>query len=50
MYITTYPQKLAKQHDKTLSQDNLFPTMLSLLDVKSKVIDTNNDMLATCAN
>ncbi|ENW04568.1 phosphoethanolamine transferase [Acinetobacter beijerinckii] len=41
---------LAKQHDKTLSQDNLFPTMLSLLDVKSKVIDTNNDMLATCAN
>jgi lipid A ethanolaminephosphotransferase len=32
-----------------LSQDNLFPTMLSLLDVKSKVIDPNNDMLAACS-
>ena len=39
---------LAQQGRKELSQDNLFPTMLSLLDVKSKVIDPNNDMLAAC--
>ena len=41
---------LAQQGRKELSQDNLFPTMLSLLDVKSKVIDPNNDMLAACPN
>ena len=40
---------LAQQGRKELSQDNLFPTMLSLLDVKSKVIDPNNDMLAACS-
>ena len=28
-----------KKQNKELSQDNLFPTMLSLLDVKTKVID-----------
>ena len=39
---------LAQQGRQELSQDNLFPTMLSLLDVKSKVIDPNNDMLAAC--
>ena len=41
---------LAQQGRQELSQDNLFPTMLSLLDVKSKVIDPNNDMLAACHN
>ena len=41
---------LAQQGRQELSQDNLFPTMLSLLDVKSKVIDPNNDMLAACPN
>ena len=41
---------LAKQNKSELSQDNLFPTMLSLLDVKTKVIDPKNDMLATCSN
>ena len=41
---------LAQQGRQELSQDNLFPTMLSLLDVKSKVIDPNNDMLAACLN
>ena len=40
---------LAQQGRQELSQDNLFPTMLSLLDVKSKVIDPNNDMLAACS-
>lgn len=39
---------LAQQGRQELSQDNLFPTMLSLLDVKSKMIDPNNDMLAAC--
>lgn len=41
---------LSQQRQKKLSQDNLFPTMLSLLDVKTKVIDPKNDMLATCSN
>ncbi|MEC8568437.1 MAG: sulfatase-like hydrolase/transferase, partial [Pseudomonadota bacterium] len=41
---------LSQQRQKELSQDNLFPTMLSLLDVKTKVIDPKNDMLATCSN
>lgn len=40
---------LAQQRSKSLSQDNLFPTMLSLLDVKTQVIDPKNDMLATCS-
>ncbi|QER38855.1 phosphoethanolamine--lipid A transferase [Acinetobacter suaedae] len=39
---------LFKQQDKKLSQDNLFPTMLSLLDVKTKAIDSNNNMLTAC--
>ncbi|WP_061523653.1 phosphoethanolamine transferase [Acinetobacter venetianus] len=41
---------LSQQRQKELSQDNLFPTMLSLLNVKTKVIDPKNDMLATCSN
>lgn len=41
-------QCLAQQHQQQLSQDNLFPTMLSLLDVKSKVIGPKNDMLTAC--
>ena len=56
MWFSTVWQHQAKQQVKCfaqqgrqeLSQDNLFPTMLSLLDVKSKVIDPNNDMLAAC--
>ncbi|MBH2002178.1 MAG: phosphoethanolamine--lipid A transferase [Moraxellaceae bacterium] len=40
---------LAQQNKNELSQDNLFPTMLSLLDVKTQVIDPKNDMLATCS-
>ncbi|ESK57483.1 phosphoethanolamine transferase [Acinetobacter tjernbergiae] len=40
---------LAQQNKSELSQDNLFPTMLSLLDVKTQVIDPKNDMLATCS-
>lgn len=39
---------LAQQSKNKLSQDNLFPTMLSLLDIKTKVINPKDDMLATC--
>ncbi len=41
---------LSQQSKSKLSQDNLFPTMLSLLDVKSKVINANDDMLRDCTN
>jgi len=41
---------LAQQSKTKLSQDNLFPTLLSLLDVKTKVINAKDDMLETCAN
>lgn len=40
---------LSNQKNEVLSQDNLFPTMLSLLDIKTKVIDAETDMLATCS-
>ncbi|OAL81717.1 lipid A phosphoethanolamine transferase [Acinetobacter sp. SFB] len=39
---------LAKQKSKELSQDNLFPSLLSLLDVKSQVIDEQHNMLQQC--
>ncbi|NAR16793.1 phosphoethanolamine--lipid A transferase [Acinetobacter haemolyticus] len=41
---------LLQQQNKKLSQDNLFPTMLSLLDVKTKVIDSSNNMLTACTH
>ncbi|EPL6948461.1 lipid A phosphoethanolamine transferase, partial [Acinetobacter baumannii] len=31
-----------------LSQDNLFPSLLSLLDVKTKVVNNKLDMLSQC--
>lgn len=40
---------LAQQRSTKLSHDNLFPSLLSLLDVKSSVINENNDMLRLCA-
>ena len=40
---------LKAQRQATLSQDNLFPSLLSLLDVNSKVIDPKNDMLNQCS-
>lgn len=40
---------LSNQKSTELSQDNLFPSLLSLLDVKSKVIDEKNNMLQRCA-
>ncbi|ENW95475.1 phosphoethanolamine transferase [Acinetobacter sp. NIPH 298] len=43
-------QCLAQQAKDELSQDNLFPTILSLLDIKSKIINPKNDMLDTCLN
>jgi len=33
----------------TLSQDNLFPSLLSLLNIQTQVIDPNNNMLHQCA-
>ncbi|OTG66771.1 phosphoethanolamine transferase [Acinetobacter silvestris] len=39
---------LEKQKTKTLSQDNLFPSLLSLLDIQTGVIDQNNNMLHQC--
>ncbi|ENW89900.1 phosphoethanolamine transferase [Acinetobacter dispersus] len=41
---------LAQQNKSKLSQDNLFPTMLSLLNIKTSVINAKDDMLATCPN
>ena len=40
---------LAQQKATTLSQDNLFPSMLSLLNIQTQVIDPKNDMLHQCA-
>ena len=40
---------LSQQKSKELSQDNLFPSLLSLLDVKTQVIDQHNNMLQPCA-
>ena len=39
---------LAQQKSKQLSQDNLFPSLLSLLDVKTQTIDEQNNMLQYC--
>lgn len=41
---------LVQQSKNKLSQDNLFPTMLSLLDIKTKVIDSKVDMLVLCSS
>lgn len=40
---------LAQQKTKSLSQDNLFPSLLSLLGVRTQVINPNNNMLSQCA-
>lgn len=39
---------LIKQKNYALSQDNLFPTLLSLLDIQTQVASKNNDLLAQC--
>lgn len=39
---------LNQQKNQQLSQDNLFPSMLSLLGIKTKVIDSKVDMLNLC--
>ena len=39
---------LNSQKSKELSQDNLFPSLLSLLGIQSQVIDAKNDMLQNC--
>ena len=40
---------LKAQRQATLSQDNLFPSMLSLLDIQTHVIDQNINMLKQCS-
>lgn len=41
---------LGQQTKQNLSQDNLFPSLLSLLDVRSQVIDPKLDMLHACTS
>ena len=41
---------LNQQTKQKLSQDNLFPSLLSLLDVKTQVINPQLDMLHSCAH
>nr|WP_174505355.1 phosphoethanolamine--lipid A transferase [Acinetobacter sp. Marseille-Q1620] len=41
---------LFKQQHHILSQDNLFPTFLSLLDIQTETKDPVNDMLKKCQN
>ena len=40
---------LNAQSNRILSHDNLFPSLLSLLDIKTQVIDSKNDMLKDCS-
>lgn len=40
---------LEAQVTQEKSQDNLFPTLLSMLDVKTQAIDPRNDMLDKCS-
>ena len=40
---------LQQQKQAVRSQDNLFPTLLSMLEIKTQVIDDKNDMLKQCA-
>lgn len=39
---------LQSQQTRTVGQDNLFPTMLSLLDIKTHVINPDLNMLSYC--
>ena len=41
---------LMAQKSQKLSQDNLFPSLLSLLDVQTQVIDEKNNMLQQCTS
>ncbi len=46
---TAHVNCLAGQKNQPLSQDNLFPSLLSLLDIKTAVIQPKFDMLQQCA-
>lgn len=39
---------LKTQANQILSHDNIFPSLLSLLDIKTKVIESKNDLLKNC--
>ncbi|WP_111894808.1 phosphoethanolamine transferase [Acinetobacter sp. MB5] len=50
---SNHPQQVAcllQQRQAKRGQDNLFPTLLSLLDIDSQVIQPELNMLAQCAN
>ena len=49
-YNTQQVNCLKAQTGKMLSQDNLFPSLLSLLGIKTQVIEAKNDMLAQCSS
>nr|WP_303891684.1 phosphoethanolamine--lipid A transferase [Acinetobacter oleivorans] len=40
---------LSIQSNQILSHDNLFPSLLSLLDIKTQVIESKNDLLKNCS-
>ena len=40
---------LKTQTGQARSQDHLFPSLLSLLDIKTQVTEATNDMLAQCS-
>jgi len=44
----TQVECLKSQKNHNLSQDNLFPTLLSLLDIKTSVMDSKFNMLDQC--
>ncbi|MFZ0024498.1 phosphoethanolamine transferase [Acinetobacter sp.] len=41
---------LKTQTEQARSQDHLFPSLLSMLDIKTQVIEAKNDMLAQCSS
>lgn len=45
-----HQQCLLAQQKQNVGQDNLFPTLLSLLDVKSQVVDSKLDLLSQCGS
>lgn len=49
-YNTQQVNCLKAQTGKMHSQDNLFPSLLSLLGIKTQVIEAKNDMLAQCSS
>ncbi|MCG2937626.1 sulfatase-like hydrolase/transferase, partial [Escherichia coli] len=53
-FSTTWPQQqtikqcLNGQKNNPVSQDNLFPTVLGLLHIRTQVLDSSLDLTAQC--